>query len=123
MRPLVVGALALVLLLAGCGGDSVESAQAAASELGCEDAAQESSEDGETVTCTVEGNGYRIVYFTDDETLQEYRTAAENVTAYSEDAGEVLPGESGVVFGDNWGVECLDTSCEEVVEILGGERI
>ena len=34
-----------------------------------------------------------------------------------------LLGALGVVFGDNWGVECLDTSCDEVLEILGGERI
>lgn len=124
MRLSVVGVLALVLLLSACGGDSVESARAAATELGCEDVEEdEVVGSDETLTCTVDGNGYRIAWFADRDSRDLYRTAAENVKEYTEDAGEDPPGEFGVVFGENWGVECLDTSCDEVLEILGGERV
>ncbi len=124
MRSLVVGALALLPLLSACGGDSIESAQAAANELGCEDVEEDEVVGAdETLTCTVDGNAYRIAWFADRESRDLYRTAAENVKEYTEEAGEDPPGEFGVVFGDNWGVECLDTSCDEVLEILGGERI
>lgn len=124
MRPLVVGVLACLPLLSACGGNGVESARAAATQLGCEDV-QEDEVVGsdETLTCTVDGNSYRIAWFADRESRDLYRTAAENVKEYFEDAGEDPPGEFGVVFGDNWGVECLDTSCDEVLEVLGGERI
>lgn len=123
MRPLV-GVLVLLPLLSACGGDGVESAQAAATELGCEDVEEDAAAGpDETLTCTIDGNSYRIAWFADRESRDLYRTAAENVTQYAENAGEDPPGEFGVVFGDNWGVECLDTSCEEVLEVLGGERI
>lgn len=124
MRLSIVGVLALLLLLSACGGDRVESAQAAAEELGCEDVEEdEVVGSDENLTCTIDGNGYRIAWFADRESRDLYRTAAENVKEYTEDAGEDPPGEFGVVFGENWGVECLDTSCDEVLEILGGERI
>ncbi|GAA1728457.1 hypothetical protein [Aeromicrobium alkaliterrae] len=124
MRLSAVVVLALLLSLSACGGDSVESAQAAATQLGCEDVeTDEVVGADETVSCTVDGNGYRIAWFADDESRDLYRRAAENVQEYTENAGEDPPGEFGVVFGDNWGVECLDTTCDEVLEILGGERI
>ncbi|WP_229051199.1 hypothetical protein [Aeromicrobium sp. Leaf350] len=124
MRLTAVAVLALVLPLSACGGSSFPSAQAVAEELGCEDAEpDEVVGSDETLSCSVDGNGYRIAWFADDDSLRTYRQAAENVKEYTENAGEDPPGEFGVVFGDNWGVECLDTSCDEVVEALGGERI
>lgn len=124
MRLSALGLVVLLLSLSACGGDSVESAQAAANELGCEDVEEDEVVGAdETLTCTIDGNSYRIAWFADQESRDLYRTAAENVNEYTEDAGEDPPGEFGVVFGENWGVECLDTSCDEVLEILGGERI
>ncbi len=124
MRVSFVGVVALLLSLSACGGNGVESAQAAADELGCEDVEEDEVVGSDkTLSCTIDGNGYRIAWFADRESLNLYRTAAENVKQYTEDAGEDPPGEFGVVFGDNWAVECLDTSCDEVLEILGGERV
>ncbi len=125
MRPHVVGVLALLLSLSACGGgDAVESAQAAADELGCEEVTEDEVVGAdETLTCTVDGNDYRIAWFADRESRDLYRAAAQNVKEYTEETGEDPPGEFGVVFGENWGVECLDTSCDEVLEILGGERV